>query len=140
MVSRSLPSPFPVNCDSSSRQFETRKQCSKFSTDAKRFSRKAGKRFICGPVVCCIKSYNENMLLMMMKKEIVSKLTFCLFILIVLVIQNSYAVKSFAGSNLYYAAGLSIDQQKNLFSQLQSAGVKVLRVWLDGEKISSFMS
>jgi mannan endo-1,4-beta-mannosidase len=80
-----------------------------------------------------------KMLLLMMKKEIVSKLTFFLFLLILLVIQNSYAVKSFAGSNLYYAAGLSIDQQKSLFSQLQSAGVKVFRVWLDGKKLSSYV-
>jgi mannan endo-1,4-beta-mannosidase len=42
------------------------------------------------------------------------------------------AYQSFAGSNLYYAAGLSSDQQDTLFSGLQSAGVKVLRVWLDG--------
>lgn len=42
------------------------------------------------------------------------------------------AGKSFAGSNLYYAAGLSSDQQATLFSGLQNAGAKVLRVWLDG--------
>lgn len=43
------------------------------------------------------------------------------------------AANSFAGSNLYYAAGLTPDQQTTLFTGLQSAGVKVLRVWLDGE-------
>ncbi|KAI0016881.1 beta-1,3-mannanase [Xylariomycetidae sp. FL0641] len=40
---------------------------------------------------------------------------------------------SWAGSNLYYAAGLTTDEQEKLFSNLQEAGVKVLRVWLDGQ-------
>lgn len=51
--------------------------------------------------------------------------------------------KSFAASNLYYGAGLA--DNKNplpsnvqrardvLLTGLQSAGVKVLRVWLDGQ-------
>ncbi|MCJ1446151.1 MAG: hypothetical protein MMC23_006656 [Stictis urceolatum] len=43
------------------------------------------------------------------------------------------APSNFAGSNLYYAAGLTEDQQTTLFTGLQSAGVKVLRVWLDGQ-------
>ncbi|CZT23756.1 uncharacterized protein RCC_09470 [Ramularia collo-cygni] len=43
------------------------------------------------------------------------------------------AYQSFAGSNLYYAAGLSTDEQKTLFTGLQEADVQVLRVWLDGE-------
>lgn len=53
------------------------------------------------------------------------------------------AAKSFAGSNLYYAAGLAdnknplrsdVQQARDvLLGGLQSAGVKVLRVWLDGE-------
>lgn len=43
------------------------------------------------------------------------------------------AYPSFSGSNLYYAAGLSSDEQKTLFTGLQDAGVQVLRVWLDGE-------
>jgi mannan endo-1,4-beta-mannosidase len=43
------------------------------------------------------------------------------------------AANSFSGSNLYYAAGLTASQQTTLFKGLQSAGVKVLRVWLDGE-------
>ena len=42
------------------------------------------------------------------------------------------AAKSFSGSNLYYAAGLTDSQSTTLLSGLQSAGVKVLRVWLDG--------
>jgi hypothetical protein len=42
------------------------------------------------------------------------------------------AAQSFAGSNLYYAAGLTDDQSTTLFQGLQGAGVKVLRVWLDG--------
>ena len=46
------------------------------------------------------------------------------------------AANSFSGSNLYYAAGLSQDQQKTLFSNLKIAGVQVLRVWLDGEQRS----
>jgi mannan endo-1,4-beta-mannosidase len=44
-----------------------------------------------------------------------------------------FAATSFAGSNLYYAAGLTTDQQHTLFSKLQSVGVKVLRVWVDGQ-------
>ncbi|KAH9866053.1 hypothetical protein J1614_008617 [Plenodomus biglobosus] len=43
------------------------------------------------------------------------------------------AAKSFSASNLYYAAGLKQDQQTFLLEGLQSAGVKVLRVWLDGQ-------
>jgi len=43
------------------------------------------------------------------------------------------AANSFSASNLYYAAGLTVDQQHTLLSGLQSAGVKVLRVWLDGK-------
>ncbi|KAH8161835.1 hypothetical protein CIB48_g6413 [Xylaria polymorpha] len=46
---------------------------------------------------------------------------------------RAFGAASFAGSNLYYAAGLSIDQQDYLFKNLQGAGVKVLRVWLDGQ-------
>ena len=48
-------------------------------------------------------------------------------------IPSSYAANAWAGSNLYYAAGLTTAEQDSLFSALQSAGVKVLRVWLDGE-------
>jgi mannan endo-1,4-beta-mannosidase len=44
----------------------------------------------------------------------------------------AFAAKSFSASNLYYAAGLKADQQTFLLKGLQSAGVKVLRVWLDG--------
>ena len=43
------------------------------------------------------------------------------------------AASLFAGSNLYYAAGLNQQQQKTLFEGLQDANVRVLRVWLDGE-------
>ncbi|KAH6887652.1 glycoside hydrolase superfamily [Thelonectria olida] len=45
----------------------------------------------------------------------------------------AFAAKSFSASNLYYAAGLKPDQQTVLLKGLQSAGVKVLRVWLDGQ-------
>lgn len=48
-------------------------------------------------------------------------------------LPGAMAAKSFSASNLYYAAGLSTDDQTTLFTGLQSAGVKVLRVWLDGE-------
>lgn len=47
-------------------------------------------------------------------------------------ITTTLAAKSFAASNLYYAAGLKDDQSTKLLKGLQSAGVKVLRVWLDG--------
>ncbi|KAF2993031.1 hypothetical protein E8E13_000043 [Curvularia kusanoi] len=43
------------------------------------------------------------------------------------------AAKSFSASNLYYAAGLKESQQVTLLEGLHSAGVKVLRVWLDGQ-------
>lgn len=43
------------------------------------------------------------------------------------------AYQSFSGSNLYYAAGLSTDQQNTLFAGLKDAGIQVLRVWLDGK-------
>ena len=48
----------------------------------------------------------------------------------------SAANKAFAGSNLYYAAGLSASEQTTLFEGLKTAGVKVLRVWLDGQSTS----
>ncbi|KAG9120029.1 hypothetical protein FRC07_004649, partial [Ceratobasidium sp. 392] len=47
------------------------------------------------------------------------------------------AANSFAGSNLYYAAGLSASQRATLLSGMQSAGMKVLRVWLDGQSTAS---
>jgi hypothetical protein len=50
-------------------------------------------------------------------------------------LATSHAAKSFAASNLYYAAGLKESQQTTLFEGLRSAGVKVLRVWLDGALI-----
>jgi hypothetical protein len=46
------------------------------------------------------------------------------------------AAQSFAGSDLYYAAGLSTADQNNLFTALQSADSKALRVWLDGQSSS----
>jgi hypothetical protein len=52
-------------------------------------------------------------------------------------LATSHAAKSFAASNLYYAAGLKENQQTTLFEGLQSAGVKVLRVWLDGAFITA---
>lgn len=47
------------------------------------------------------------------------------------------AANSFAGSNLYYAAGLSASQRATLLGAMQSAGMKVLRVWLDGQSTAS---
>jgi mannan endo-1,4-beta-mannosidase len=47
-------------------------------------------------------------------------------------VATTFAAKSFSASNLYYAAGLTDSQQTTLLTGLQSAGVKVLRVWLDG--------
>jgi len=44
---------------------------------------------------------------------------------------------SWVGSNLYYAPGLYQNDQDFLFSNLQSAGVKVLRIWLDGQSTAS---
>jgi mannan endo-1,4-beta-mannosidase len=48
---------------------------------------------------------------------------------------TAFAAKSFSASNLYYAAGLTDNQQTFLLDGLKSAGVKVLRVWLDGEPL-----
>jgi mannan endo-1,4-beta-mannosidase len=48
--------------------------------------------------------------------------------------EYASAATSFAGSNLYYAAGLTQSQQTTLFTGLKDAGVQVLRVWLDGEQ------
>ncbi|KAL1602895.1 hypothetical protein SLS59_004550 [Nothophoma quercina] len=47
--------------------------------------------------------------------------------------STTFAAKSFSASNLYYAAGLRDAQQTTLLEGLQSAGVKILRVWLDGQ-------
>jgi mannan endo-1,4-beta-mannosidase len=52
-------------------------------------------------------------------------------------ISLACAANSFAGSNLYYAAGLSASQRATLLSSMQSAGMKVLRVWLDGQSTAS---
>ncbi|TBU28380.1 glycoside hydrolase [Dichomitus squalens] len=40
---------------------------------------------------------------------------------------------NFAGSNLYYAAGLSSSQRATLLKGLQSANMKVLRVWIGAQ-------
>ncbi|KAG8996058.1 hypothetical protein FRB94_008579 [Tulasnella sp. JGI-2019a] len=47
------------------------------------------------------------------------------------------AFPSFAGTNLYYAAGLSASQRATYFAGLQSADMKVLRVWLDGQSTAT---
>jgi mannan endo-1,4-beta-mannosidase len=47
-------------------------------------------------------------------------------------VDYAAAATSFAGSNLYYAAGLTQSQQTTLFTGLKEAGIQVLRVWLDG--------
>jgi len=51
--------------------------------------------------------------------------------------EYAAAGTSFAGSNLYYAAGLTSSQQTTLFTGLKDAGVQVLRVWLDGKSLPS---
>lgn len=51
--------------------------------------------------------------------------------------EYAAAATSFAGSNLYYAAGLTQSQQTTLFTGLKDAGVQVLRVWLDGKSWST---
>jgi mannan endo-1,4-beta-mannosidase len=51
---------------------------------------------------------------------------------------TTFAAKSFSASNLYYAAGLKDAQQTTLLQGLQGAGVKVLRVWLDGTTLNMF--
>lgn len=61
-----------------------------------------------------------------------------LFVLLVCAcVGYTHAYKNWAGSNLYYAAGLSQSQQDYWFSNLKSAGVKVVRVWLDGQSSGS---
>jgi mannan endo-1,4-beta-mannosidase len=47
-------------------------------------------------------------------------------------VTSTLAANSFSASNLYYAAGLTDAQSTTLLDGLHSAGVKVLRVWLDG--------
>lgn len=77
-----------------------------------------------------------------------------LVVLIILSVHSVMATYSFAGSNLYYAAGLYPEDRDTLLryfmtqsfpvavyskvflllcSGLQNAGMKVLRVWLDGQ-------
>ncbi|KAH8118747.1 beta-1,3-mannanase [Phellopilus nigrolimitatus] len=51
--------------------------------------------------------------------------------------QLAWAANSFAGSNLYYAAGLSASDRSTLLQGMQDAGMKVLRVWLDGQSTAS---
>jgi mannan endo-1,4-beta-mannosidase len=48
-------------------------------------------------------------------------------------LPSALAAPSFSASNLYYAAGLTSQQQTTFLQGLKSAGVKVLRVWLDGQ-------
>jgi len=57
------------------------------------------------------------------------------FSLVLGLVDYATAATSFAGSNLYYAAGLTQSQQTTLFTGLKDAGVQVLRVWLDGESL-----
>lgn len=54
--------------------------------------------------------------------------------------EYAIAATSFAGSNLYYAAGLTSSQQTTLFTGLKDAGVQVLRVWLDGKSLPTSQS
>jgi len=54
-------------------------------------------------------------------------------VVVALFVSYSSCYKSFAGSNLYYAAGLYPNEQSFLLSNLKKANIKVLRVWLDGQ-------
>ncbi|KLO14435.1 glycoside hydrolase family 5 protein [Schizopora paradoxa] len=45
--------------------------------------------------------------------------------------------RSFSGSNLYYAPGLSKAQRTVLLDGMQSAGMKVLRVWISAQTTAS---
>ncbi|KAI5776542.1 glycoside hydrolase family 5 protein [Geopyxis carbonaria] len=47
--------------------------------------------------------------------------------------QIAAAGQSFAGTNLYYAAGLKADMRAKYLDSLQDASIRVLRVWLDGQ-------
>ncbi|KAH9928591.1 glycoside hydrolase [Amylocystis lapponica] len=58
---------------------------------------------------------------------------FMLFVLCATTLHTVLAAPSFAGSSLYYAAGLSDGEADTLLQGLQSADMKVLRVWLDGQ-------
>ncbi|KAH9841942.1 glycoside hydrolase [Rhodofomes roseus] len=58
--------------------------------------------------------------------------TLCAFFLL-LSAQVAQAANSFAGSSLYYAAGLNEDDRTTLLKGLQGAGLKVLRVWIGGQ-------
>lgn len=53
---------------------------------------------------------------------------------------GALAANSFSASNLYYAPGLTSQQSSYLLSGLQDAGVKVLRVWLDGRSAVYYLS
>ncbi|KAH9936709.1 glycoside hydrolase [Amylocystis lapponica] len=55
-----------------------------------------------------------------------------LFVLCATTLHSVLAASSFAGSSLYYAAGLSDNEADTLLQGLQSADMKVMRVWLDG--------
>ncbi|KAH9839971.1 glycoside hydrolase [Rhodofomes roseus] len=61
--------------------------------------------------------------------------TLCAFFLL-LSVQVVQAANSFAGSSLYYAAGISEDDRTTLLKGMQSAGLKVLRVWIGGQSTS----
>ncbi|KIJ62581.1 glycoside hydrolase family 5 protein [Hydnomerulius pinastri MD-312] len=60
----------------------------------------------------------------------------CITTAVALFTTFALAANSFAGSNLYYAAGLSSATRGTLLDALQGTGVKVLRVWLDGQSQS----
>ncbi|EJD03939.1 beta-1,3-mannanase [Fomitiporia mediterranea MF3/22] len=53
------------------------------------------------------------------------------------IVHLTSAANSFAGSNLYYAAGLSSSDRETLLQGMQDAGMKVLRVWLDGQSTAT---
>ncbi|KAH9946937.1 glycoside hydrolase [Amylocystis lapponica] len=59
------------------------------------------------------------------------------FVLCATTLRTVFAANSFAGSNLYYAGALYDNDSETLLKGLQSAGMKVLRVWLDPEESGS---
>ncbi|KKY26459.1 putative beta-mannanase [Phaeomoniella chlamydospora] len=58
---------------------------------------------------------------------------YSLTIILALCTILSFAFNTWAGANLFYAAGLNTTQQDTLFTSLQAANIKVLREWLDGQ-------
>jgi len=48
-------------------------------------------------------------------------------------LESRATSKSWQGTNLYFLQGLSDDRQDEYISQLKDFGIKVLRVWVNGQ-------